>query len=227
MPPDLPYLPVRDAIDSSHTTMGDLITFAIALLTITNPIGAMAIYAGMAADLPAVQKRETPRKAAIAIAVILIVITWSGEGIMAFFGISIPAFETAGGIIIASMGLSMLHGKPSAVHHSAEEESAEVPENSIAVVPIAMPMIAGPGAITTVVVATHKNPMLAGKLSISLVCVGIALLLWLALKFATPISEKLGPEAVGVVSRVMGIVLTAIAVGMMASGLKDLFPGLA
>ncbi len=205
--------------------MGEYMTFAVALLTITNPIGTMAIYAGMVSDMPRQRQLQTARTAAIAILVILLVVTWTGEALMRFFGVSIPAFEAAGGLIIAVMGLSMLHGKPSTIHHAKDQEGTV--DDSIAVVPVAMPLVAGPGAITTVVVTAHDLPTVMDKLLMSAVCAGVATVLWLALRFATPLSNRIGPQAVGITTRIMGIVLTAIAFGMMASGVKQLLPGLA
>lgn len=143
------------------------------------------------------------------------------------FGIDIASFETAGGLIIALMGISMLQAKSSPIHHSEEDKvDAEIKTN-VAVVPIAIPIVAGPGAITTIVVNTHQYSSFDDKLIISLVSVVIALVLWIAFYFSAPVSRMLGPAGVNIVTRIMGIILTSIAFGMMASGFKALFPGLA
>lgn len=206
--------------------MRELVTFTIALLTITNPIGTTAIYAGLVKNMSAERQRRTARTAAIAILVILVGVAWTGESVLNLFGVSMAGFETAGGIILVLLGLSMLHGNDSLIHHS-EGSLDENADDSIAVVPVAMPIVAGPGAITTVIVATHNYPATTHRLVISGICAVVALLFWTVLHFATPLSRRIGPQGIGIASRAMGIILMAIAVQMMANGLSDLLPGLA
>lgn len=93
--------------------------------------------------------------------------------------------------------------------------------------PIAIPIVAGPGAITTIIVNTHKYGTLEDKGLISIVCLGIAVLLWICFYFSAPVSRALGVSGVNIVTRIMGIILTAIAFGMLTNGLKSLMPGLA
>ena len=92
---------------------------------------------------------------------------------------------------------------------------------------MAMPIIAGPGGITTVILATHKFPSIDGKLLVSATGVGVAAIIWLCLYFAAPISRMLGVAGMNIVTRIMGIVLTVIAFQMLTAGLKTLLPGLA
>jgi multiple antibiotic resistance protein len=205
--------------------MEHLVTFAVAMLTITNPIGALAIFAGMTADRPDSEKKESAFKAAFAVAVILLIVTWAGKYVLEIFGITPPGLEVAGGVIIALMGLSMLHSKTSAMSHTKAEGDAAAASPSIAVVPMAMPIIAGPGGITTVILATHKFPSIEEKLLVSATCVAVAVIIWLCLYFAAPISRMLGVAGMNIVTRIMGIVLTVIAFQMLTAGLKTLLPG--
>jgi len=104
----------------------EIVTFIIAMLAITNPIGNMAIFAGLTGDKTLEEKRKAALIAGIAIFIILIIVTWTGNLILKAFGIDIASFETAGGLIIALMGISMLHAKTSEIHHTTEEnESAK------------------------------------------------------------------------------------------------------
>lgn len=204
----------------------EIITFTIAMLAITNPIGNLAIFASLTGDKSLQEKRKTAFVAGIAIFIILILVTWTGDLLLRAFGIDIASFETAGGLIIALMGISMLHAKTSGIHHSKEDQENAQTKTSVAVVPIAIPIVAGPGAITTIVVNTHQYSTIEDKVFISCVSIGIALILWLAFYFSAPVSRLLGISGINIVTRIMGIILTAIAFGMMASGFKALFPGL-
>ena len=205
----------------------ELITFVIAMLAITNPIGNLAIFASLTGDKTVKEKRKTALVAGLAILIILILVTWSGDLILRAFGIDIASFETAGGLIIALMGISMLHAKTSPIHHGEKDQSDAEVKTNVAVVPIAIPIVAGPGAITTIVVNTHHYSTIDDKLMITAVSVIIALILWIAFYFSAPVSRMLGPSGINIVTRIMGIILASIAFGMMASGFKALFPGLA
>lgn len=205
----------------------ELITFAIAMLAITNPIGNLAIFASLTGDKSLAEKRKTAFVTGVAITIILIVVTWTGGLLLRAFGIDIASFETAGGVIIALMGISMLHAKTSKIHHTEDQEEEAKTKDSVAVVPIAIPIVAGPGAITTIIVNTHKYRTLEDKGLISIVCLGIAVLLWTCFYFSAPVSRALGVSGINIVTRIMGIILTAIAFGMLTNGLKSLMPGLA
>lgn len=205
----------------------ELITFTIAMLAITNPIGNLAIFASLTGDKTLQEKRKTALTAGTAILIILIIVTWTGDLLLRAFGIDIGSFETAGGVIIALMGISMLHAKPSPIHHSKEDHEEAKNKDQVAVVPIAIPIVAGPGAITTIVVNTHHYHTIDDKLMISGICIGIAIILWIAFFFSAPVSRILGTSGINIVTRIMGIVLASIAFGMITSGLKLLLPGLA
>lgn len=208
-------------------TEAQIITFTIAMLAITNPIGNLAIFASLTGDKTVDEKKKTAFVAGLAILIILILVTWSGDLILKAFGIDIASFETAGGLIIALMGISMLHAKPSPIHHGTQDQKDAEAKTNVAVVPIAIPIVAGPGAITTIVVNTHQYSTIDDKLIISGISIAIALILWIAFYFSAPVSRMLGPSGVNIVTRIMGIILASIAFGMMASGFKSLFPGLA
>ncbi len=98
---------------------------------------------------------------------------------------------------------------------------------SIAVVPLAIPMVAGPGTMATVLVAAQQHSTMLNKVEISVVILGFAVLCGVLFSFAAPVAKKLGASGMGVITRVMGLILAAIAIGMLAEGLKVLLPGLA
>lgn len=207
--------------------MDHLITFFVALLTICNPAGALSLFVGMTSDYSDSEKRKAAAKTGLAVVIVLLAVTWAGSHILSMFGVTTSGLEVAGGIIIAIMGLSMLHDKTSAMTHSNNESQDAETKPSIAVVPMAIPIVAGPGAMTTIILATQKFPNIEEKLNISLICAVISLIIWLALYFAAPIGRVLGQSGLSILTKVMGMILTAIAVQMIASGVTDLIPALA
>jgi len=204
----------------------ELASFIAALFSIMNPIGNVGVFAGLTTDRSAEDVRRTAWSSAAAIAVTLLVVTWFGSVIMAFFGVTVATLRAAGGVIVLLIGLHMLFNKSEHKQSDAELEDARSNE-SIAVVPMAIPIVAGPGTMTTVLVAAQQNPSLLSRAEISVTVVCLAALCGLLFSFATPIARRLGESGMGVVTRVMGMILASIAMGMLAEGLKALLPGLA
>ena len=216
-----------ETIELQGLDWDSFVVFIVAMVTILNPIGALPIFAGMTADRSDAEKRNLVAKAALSVAVILLIVTWSGGFLLEMFGLSIHAFQAAGGLIILLLGLSMLNSEPSGQQRTEDEVEEAGGRDSIAIVPIAIPIVAGPGAITTVLLETQKYPHFGEKIDISIVAILMGVLFWACFHFAAPIAHRLGVAGVAVVTRVMGMILAAIAIGMMAGGLKGLFPGLA
>ena len=182
----------------------------------------------MTGGLSEVERKKIARQSAFAITVVLLIVLWIGQYLLRFFGIDIAALETAGGIIVLSLGLSMLHNQPSKQSHTEAEASASKEKPSIAVVPIAIPIVAGPGAITTVLLAgSGQQGNVVSLAEMSAVCGLFGLLFWVCFGFASRLSSSVGVHGIAIVTRVMGMILAAIACGMIASGLQKLLPGLA
>ena len=191
-----------------------------------NPIGNVGVFAGMTASRSDDEVRRTAWSSAVAIAVTLLIVTWSGSAVMAFFGITIDSLRAAGGVIVLVIGLHMLFNKSEHKQSETELEDAQR-RGSIAVVPIAIPIVAGPGTMATVLVTAQQHEALLGRAEISIVIIALSALTGLLFSFAKPISGWLGESGMGVITRVMGVVLSAIAMGMLSDGLKALLPGLA
>lgn len=208
-------------------TWAELTTFAAAMFTITNPIGNAALFMAMASERPEVERRRIAMTCALASMVILVVVVWLGEEVLQFFGVSVAALQATGGLVIVLIGLSMLHANPSGVHTKDDERDDAKDRDSIAIVPLAMPIVAGPGTITTVIVTTHQFAGVANNIKISLVCVGAAVVVGISFVVAGSLSRALGVTGINILTRFMGLILVAIAIGMLAEGLKTLMPGLA
>ena len=203
-----------------------LTSLLAALFSMMNPIGNVGVFAGMTTDRPAAEARRIAWTCAGAIAITLLIVAWTGSLLLEFFGITVDSLRAAGGVIVLMIGLHMLSNKSGHQHSPAELEDAK-PRASIAVVPLAIPIVAGPGTMATVLVAAQQHPSVLSKVEISVAIMALAALTGLLFSVATPISKWLGESGMGVVTRVMGMILAAIAMGMLAAGLKGMLPGLA
>lgn len=197
----------------------------VGLFAVANPIGNLPIYLGLTAEKTIGQKKQIITTASIAFSIILVVSLFIGEAILSAFGISIASFRVAGGFLIFLMGLHMLQAKSSGTRHTEAENQEAQQADSIAIVPLAIPILAGPGTISTVIVFAHNNQSLLGKLEESLVIIGLTILIYLLFRSAPFISKTLGQTGMNIVTRIMGLITMAIAVEFIAKGLQTLFPG--
>ena len=205
-------------------TSTDTIKFIVAMVIMMNPLGSLSIYLDLTHKSPFVEQRRVAWQASIAILVIMLLSVWTGRELLNVLGITIPAFRFAGGIILLLMGLSMLQSKESPVSHTREDDVAAKERQSIAVVPLALPVIIGPGAISTLIIAAGDYPQFFNMVWMSVICAILAVIMGLMLYFASPIAKIVGASVIKVVTRIMGMIIMAIAVGMLAEGLIGLLP---
>jgi multiple antibiotic resistance protein len=205
----------------------------IGMVALMNPLGAIPILISISSGKPAVVRHRIPKITATAILIILLVSVWAGEVILKLFGISIEAFQAGGGILILLMSIHMLQAKQSPMKQT-EGESKQLSEQeiksmtSVAVVPMAIPLMSGPGTISfSIIQGAELSQVLGGRLLLSAVVLAAALLAWVTLAFAEPIGKKLGETGLNIATRLMGMLLAAIGVQMIAHGMVKLLPGLA
>jgi multiple antibiotic resistance protein len=198
----------------------------VAILVIVNPIGAVPFYISLTSGLPLADRKKIPNRTSIAIAVVLIVAALIGEALLRFFGISIASFRVGGGILLMLMAIAMMQAKQSRSRQTPEEAMEAEEKDSIAVVPLAIPLLAGPGAISTVIIyaSLSNHPLHYGLIMLSGVLVAAAV--WLALQSAERVARLLGRTGINIAMRLMGILLAAIAIEFIASGALGLLPGL-
>lgn len=201
--------------------------FFIGLLAIVNPVGIIPAFIGMTRHQTLQQRNASGLNAAVTVGIVLMVSLFMGEGLLSFFGISVDSFRVAGGILILLMALSMLHGGISTAKQTSEEAHDAEDKQNVAVVPLGIPLLAGPGAISTIIIYSHRGQGTTHLLLLMLVAFAIALLTWISLRSAPYIADRLGRTGLNIISRIMGLMLAAIGVEFIANGLKQLFPGLA
>ena len=199
----------------------------VGILAIVNPLGGVPIFLSLCDDRSPAERRQVANRTAFSVAIILLIVLWAGELILSFFGIGIPAFRTGGGLLILLMAIAMMHAKRSSSRQTAEEADEAENKDDIAVVPLAMPLLAGPGAISLVIIEAHQVSEITGRLVLSASIVLVAATILFTLRLATPIGDRLGVTGLNIATRIMGLLLSAIAIQMIATGLTKLLPGLA
>ncbi|HSM98838.1 MAG TPA: MarC family protein [Gallionella sp.] len=202
------------------------IKYLVGIFAILNPLGAIPIYLSMMTDRRPEVMHRTALKASVAVLVILTLAIWTGDSLLSFFGIGIPAFRIAGGLLVLLIAIAMFGAKTSPARHTEAEQAEGEAKNDIAVVPLAIPLLAGPGAISLAIVDAHQAGSLPDKIVFSVGIVGVTVIVWLVLRLAEPIGERLGTGGLNIATRVMGLILAAMAVQFMADGMLELFPGL-
>lgn len=200
--------------------------FLIGLLAIVNPMGAIPIFVALTSDARQAERKRIARIIVIAVSTILFVSLFFGERLLNFFGITINSFTVGGGILILLMAISMVQARVSPVSHTVEEALESESKDSVAVVPLAMPLLAGPGAISTVILYAHKSTSVGHYISLALVIGVLTVILWAVLKMVPWISRHISQTGINIFTRIMGLFLMAIAVEFIANGLKGLFPAL-
>lgn len=202
----------------------DYIKIFVGLLAIVNPIGAVPLFISITSDETNAERRVTARTVAIGTSIILLTALFAGEELLFFFGITVDSFRVGGGILLLLMAIAMLHGKTSQVKQTSEELDESIAKENVAIVPLAMPLLAGPGAISAVILAAHRGTGLAHYALLSTAIIVLGGLVWVALRLAPLMARRLGATGINVFTRIMGLILAAISVEFIANGLKGLFP---
>ncbi|TGY38379.1 NAAT family transporter [Microbacterium laevaniformans] len=198
-----------------------------ALVPITNPIGAVAAYAGLSAHLDEADRRRQSWLTGIYVAAILTVFALLGTLILQFFGISLGALQIAGGLVVMHSGFGMVVPRALGAGASDAEKEHAATKTDISFSPMALPLIAGPGAIGVIVGLAARNPGILDRVGIVLAVLVIAGVIAVLLRYGTPLAEKLGPTGVGAITRVMGFLILAIGAEILVHGLTAALPGLA
>lgn len=206
----------------------DLIKAFGAFFAIMNPFVNLPVFLALTTGFTVAQQRSLAIRIAIYAAVMCGVILVAGQQIIAFFGITVDQFRVAGGLVLGHIAWSMLNGQTAPSHHGSAEEKAAPPDLSgIAFYPITFPMVVGPGTIATLIIYTGHAQGTGALAGLGAVVAAVLALLFLVLFFAADLGRLLGDTARVITTRLMGMILLAIAVEMVAAGATALLPGLA
>jgi len=196
-----------------------LITFT-SVLFIVDPIAVIPTYLVITRDESPAQRARTARRACIAAAILLGIFGLAGRLIFQLFGITLPAFRIAGGLILWLVAMDMLRSR-----RSTQETPAEIVEGQekedVALTPLAVPMLAGPGAISTVTVLAGQAGTPARAATVYAAIALTAFLCWIVLRAADRLAVRLGRTGIQITSRIMGLMLAAVAVQFVITGVRD------
>jgi len=196
------------------------VQIAIALFTILDPLGAIPLYLIVSQGQSNIERRRQLWRTVIAVAIILIVASLGGNEILDFFGIDIHVFKTAGGIILLLIALNMLQAKGPLIKTTPKEQTEAIEKEDISVVPLAIPMLAGPGAISTVIIFSSSMEDPYSKALFIGIIIAESVALWPIFMLAKWLGEKIGATGINIAVRIMGLILASLAVKFMLEGIK-------
>lgn len=192
----------------------------IAIFVLVNPIEGIPLFLSKTHNLTKEEKIAIAKKTSIAVFVILIISLFFGKYVLELLGISLPSFSLAGGIIIFLISIQMVIGKSDSADKSIPGDSSQT--DDIAIVPLATPLLAGPGAISSVIVYGSRSPGLIDDIFLCAVVVIVAVVVWLALKAATTMEKTLNQTGIKVMTKISGLLVSAIAIELIFTALIKL-----
>jgi multiple antibiotic resistance protein len=205
----------------------DYLRFLVALTAVLDPFLAVPIFLAVTSSHSVRARVVLVRVVVITVFAVLAASALLGETILTTIGASLAAFRVGGGLVLLLMALAMLNAQAGGVRQS-EEEAAEIEAGEVkGVVPLAVPLLAGPGAISTTIIAAQAGSGGAHLAAVLGCILLVSLITWIVLRAANAIGSRMGTTGLNIATRLLGLLLTAIAIQTMAEGLKELFPGLA
>jgi multiple antibiotic resistance protein len=206
--------------------MDNVVQFALVSLTsllfIVDPVAVVPAYLFITSDEAAEDQRRTAKRACIVMTILLIFFAATGNLLFRAFGITLPAFRTAGGLILWYVAMDMLRGERRTQEGQEEVLEGQTKED-VAITPLAIPMLAGPGAISTVIVLSSQA---RGLLELGVVYAAVVItgvVSYLVLRIGENVLRRLGKTGIRVLTRIMGLILAAVAVQFVLSGIKEAF----
>lgn len=196
--------------------MSSFMFYLVGFLVISNPIGAVPVFCSLTQGRSAHSRHRIARITAATAFVVMIISMLAGKATLGFFGISVASFRAAGGLLILLMAISMMWGKS-----REKKETVQIDDRELGITPMAIPLTAGPGIISTAIIFADR----AGAWSDYAIMAGSALatslVVWVALRMSGTVQRMMGETGIQVVTRLMGLLLAAIAVEFIAEGLTN------
>ena len=205
------------------SALQEYLRYIVTLTAVLDPFLAIPIFIGVTAARDDAARRRLADVVSITVFLVLAASTLFGESLLIGLGASLPAFQVGGGLVLLLMALAMLNAKVGEMRQTrAEAEELEAGAVS-GVVPLAVPLLAGPGAISTTIIAAQAGDLV--HLLGLLVCIAVvSAVLWWVLRIAHAVGERISTTGLNIATRLLGLILAAIAIETMADGLKRLFP---
>jgi multiple antibiotic resistance protein len=205
-----------------HVLLVQWITAISAVFFIVDPFAATPAFLAMTAGYEHARRKQMARRASLACLVILSVFATVGKYLFRIFGITLPAFKFAGGLLLLLVALDMLQARRSRTRETPEEQSGASETEDVGIIPMGIPMLAGPGSISTVMVLVGQAPRWRDAIPVIVGIVVTSLVCYIVLVSADRVEAVLGQTGIRIVTRLMGLMLTAIAFQFFVSALVDL-----
>ncbi len=203
----------------------EYLRFLVTLTAVLDPFLAVPIFLSVTAASGARARRRLAGAVTVTVFLVLAGAAIFGESLLGFLGTSLPAFQVGGGLVLLLMALAMLNAQAGGMRQS-RAEAEELQSGAMSgVVPLAVPLLAGPGAISTTIIAAQSGGLAHTVALVGLVAL-VCLILWSILRVADAVGPRMGTTGLNIATRLLGLLLAAIAIETMALGLRALFPGL-
>ena len=206
-------------------TATEYLRFVVTLIAVGDPFLAVPFFIAFTTSMRGPARKRLARAVAITVFLVLVLGAFLGEALLALIGASLPSFRVGGGLVLLLMALAMLNAEVGAVRHTPAETQELESGDVSGVVPLAVPLLAGPGAISTTIIAAQAGGFLHRLVIVAGITI-VAALAWFVLSRAEWIAARMSLTAMNVATRILGLLLAAMAVQTMAEGLRELFPGL-
>jgi multiple antibiotic resistance protein len=204
--------------------MAGLAQFAVlaftSLLAIVNPLGAVPMYVALTAEYTPAHRRATLRRAIATSLAVLLAFALVGTWILRFFGVTTHAFQIAGGILFFGVGWDMLQARRSRVKTTEEEETESASKDDIGIIPLGLPTLAGPGAITTVIALNGNADTIGETAAVYIAIVLVLAVCWLVLAAAPAVTRRMGQTAMNVMTRLMGLLVMVVGAQFVINGVS-------
>jgi multiple antibiotic resistance protein len=204
----------------------DIIKFSITLISIINPLGAIPVFLGFTKHHKNLNIKNVTNTCAVATSTTILVSLVLGQSLLNFFGISVASFTIGGGFLLFTMAFSMISGHQSTTKINTEEIRSFDFEREIGIIPLAIPLLSGPGAISTSIIHAKNFTTPTHWIFAGIMILIIGLIIKIILSYAETIGNKLGQIGLNVMTRIMGLILLSMSIEMIASGIKEILPAL-
>jgi multiple antibiotic resistance protein len=197
-------------------------TMAFSLFLIVDPVGCLPLFITITKDNTRQERRQMVLRASVVAFIVLAFFALVGNPLMGYFHISIPAMRIAGGILLFTIGIEMLFGRITKTEATDKEVAEAIVKRDVSITPLAIPLLAGPGAITAVMLYTGQAQGFGGTTTVIAAILLVAVVSWLLLSLSEALVKVLGNIGITVIARVMGLLLVFMSVQLVIDGMANL-----
>ncbi len=204
--------------------ISDVIKFSITLISIINPLGAIPVFLGFVKNNRRINVKRLATHTATAVTVTILISLIAGQYVLNFFGISVASFTIAGGFLLTTTAFSMISGQTSNSKINNEEIESIDFERELGIIPLAIPLLSGPGAISASIIHAKNFSTPTHWIGGILMILAVGLFIKFILMHAEKIGDRLGQIGLNVMSRIVGLILLSMSIEMIAFGIKEILP---